>query len=171
MQRQTKHSRFRLRIGEPRIIGATFEIGIIEIDAAKSVSVRTECDDTGARGTNEGGPQLAGELKVAKMVGGELRLVTAGIPHQRRRHDTRIVDQEMKRIGGGENVLGKAIDRCGIEQIHPVHDDIGHLAQGMFGLGHVACGDEDLCTGRTQHADGFQADTGIPSGDNDVFTG
>jgi len=48
---------------------------------------------------------------MAEMVGGELRFVTARVARKRWRHDARIVDQDVERIGGREDALRKSVDR------------------------------------------------------------
>ena len=136
------------------------------MESSAPVPVRAERDHARAFGGCQGGPEAAGELEVAEVVGGELRLVATGVARQRRRHHARVVDEDVERLDRGDDAGCEAIDRGGIEQVHRVENDVGHVAKSGLGLPRIARGHEDLRARRAEGADGLEADPRVASGDD-----
>ena len=88
---------FRLAVCNPLVVWAALEVRIVEVDPAAGVTSRRQSNDARALGLSQRGPESRRELKVAEVVGRELGLEPASISRERRRHDARIVHENVER--------------------------------------------------------------------------
>ena len=110
--------RLRLRIGDLRVILATFELRVFEIDPCTHVRCRAEGDDSGSvalLGTSaQCVVEAEGEGEMTQVVRCELQFPPFGSPPETVRHETGIVDEKVKGTIPFGNELG---DRTLVGQV------------------------------------------------------
>jgi hypothetical protein len=86
-----------LTIRQPPVVSATNEVGVIEVDFRALMVARGKRNDPGACRLSQGRPEAYRQLKMAKMIRGELRLISASIAREGRSHDAGVVDDRVER--------------------------------------------------------------------------
>ena len=109
---------------------------------------------------------------MAQVVGGELRLVTAGIhgPLGRGRQ-TCVVDEDMQRTTRAVPAGREGVDRRRVKEVQRTDLHALKTSQRRGGTLRVTRPDGDGSPGLAERAGGLQADPGVSAGDDDVFAG
>jgi len=138
----------RLRVGERRVVGAAFEVDVVEDD--RGILVGPGAD-------------------LPEVVRGELQLVSLRTDAPLRDgHHPGVVDQKVQRVGdrGDEPVDRPAVDQVEVGDRHgPVARGSAHVGGDALGRGRVARSDDRLGARRGERASGLDADPARRAGD------
>src|SRR6478672_12495815 len=106
------------------------EMRVIPTDVGQVMSPRRDLDDPRPGCRAQCGQQSVGQLEVAKVIGGELRFVSAGVADQLAAHDARVVDEHVQRTARCGVAGDEGVDRGGVQQVELFECDVVDACRG-----------------------------------------